>query len=386
MAALGVLVFHVAGNTDVTPHAGVLNDFLARLGNYGVTIFFVLSGFLLYRQFVLAEFRGTRFPRPVRFYWHRFLRIYPAYWVAVTVVIFTVSSRGKINGFSQWLSIYSLMQNYRSDVFLSGLFVAWTLCIEVAFYLVLPPLAWAIRKLGDLGPDDGANNVHRRLKVHLAVFAVMIIVANIYRYWAITAGEVAIKAGPIRWLPAYLDWYAYGMAAALVSVWAAMGYRVLPSIKAVVSAPWLCVGIGVALYAIMTTLNMPHDYHEAETGVDLLHYDLNGLSALFLLLPGFLGPQDRGWIRKVLGSAPAAALGLISYGIYLYHPIAIDRLNTVWKPEHRGSTPNFWIVLGLVLAFSVVCATLSYVIVERPTMKLKDPDKLLAKYRARRAG
>jgi peptidoglycan/LPS O-acetylase OafA/YrhL len=388
LAAMGVLVFHVSGNTDVSSRDGVLPDFLARLGNYGVTVFFVLSGFLLYRQFVLAEFRGERFPRVRRFYWHRFLRIYPAYWLVVTVTILLSKnghlppSRGNISGFGQYLQIYSLMQNYRKEVFIAGLFVAWTLCIEVAFYLVLPPLAWVFRTLGSIGRDDGENNLARRLKVQLVCLGAMALFAMAFRYWALNVGpktdDLPVKwldGGPVRWLPTYLDWYALGMLAAVISVWAQLGRRVVPSIKAIANAPWLSVLIGGAFYGFMLFLDLPHgDFKAAPIADDMAHYLFAGLSAFFLLLPGFLGPQDKGLVRKVMGGRIMAFIGLISYGIYLWHPVAIDRLSKL-KDDNKftgGFNAGFWQVLAVIIVFSFVCATLSYYLLERPVMRFKD--------------
>jgi len=393
LAALGVLVFHVAGNTDISSKDGALADFLARLGNYGVTVFFVLSGFLLYRQFVLAELQGAPFPRVRRFYWHRFLRIYPAYWLVVTVTILLSKNghiapgRGNINGFGQYLEIYSLMQNYRKEVFIAGLFVAWTLCIEVAFYLALPPLAWVLRKIGNIGRDDGENNLARRLKVQLVGLAVMFIAANLFRYWALNLGNKTdglpikwLDGGAIRWLPSYLDWYALGMLAAVISVWAQLGRRVMPSIKAVANAPWLCVTIGAAFYGFLMMLDLPKgDFKAAPIGDDMAHYIFAGLSAFFLLLPGFLGPRDKGLVRQVMGGRIMAFIGLISYGIYLWHPVAIDRLSKL-KDDNKFTgtfTAGFWSVLAIILVFSVVCATVSYYVLERPIMRFKDPKPLL---------
>src|SRR3954447_17536908 len=81
LAALSVLATHVAphaGNSWVLPIA-------ARL-EVGVAVFFLISGFLLYRPFVRARLLGEQ-PRRVRAYaWRRALRIVPAFWVALTLI------------------------------------------------------------------------------------------------------------------------------------------------------------------------------------------------------------------------------------------------------------------------------------------------------------
>src|SRR5262249_10231735 len=109
----------------------------------------------------------------------------------------------------------------------------------------------------------------------------------------------------------------------------------------------------------------------------------NGISAFFLLLPGFLGPPDRGWIRRALGSAVGYVLGALSYGVFLWHPIAIDQI-AQWRTDHDKAAPNFWLMLVIVLAFSLTAAALSYVFVERPALRLRDPVTLWRRWQDRR--
>src|SRR4051812_15138454 len=57
-----------------------------RFGFISVTVFFVLSAFLLYGPFVDARLTNRRPPSVVGFAWRRFLRVVPAYFVALTVI------------------------------------------------------------------------------------------------------------------------------------------------------------------------------------------------------------------------------------------------------------------------------------------------------------
>jgi peptidoglycan/LPS O-acetylase OafA/YrhL len=62
-----------------------IGDYTARL-DIGVTVFFLISGFLLYRPFVLARFHEAQPVRGRDFARRRLLRIVPAYWLALTVL------------------------------------------------------------------------------------------------------------------------------------------------------------------------------------------------------------------------------------------------------------------------------------------------------------
>ncbi len=62
-------------------------------------------------------------------------------------------------------------------------------------------------------------------------------------------------------------------------------------------------------------------------------------------------------------------LGLVSYGVYLWHELWIDKY-LQWSDTHLFNSP-FWQMLAVVVALSVVAATISYYVVERPALRLK---------------
>ena len=67
---------------------------------------------------------------------------------------------------------------------------------------------------------------------------------------------------------------------------------------------------------------------------------LYGATAFFLLLPAVFGPQDRGLVRRFLRWQPMVYLGLISYGIYLWHQAWIERaVSWTGRPVFRASFP-----------------------------------------------
>src|SRR3954454_5704082 len=94
IAALSVFFFHAVGfYARGSTQGNVIGPYVARL-DVGVTIFFLLSGFLLYRPFVKTRREGRRPPALIPYAWRRTLRIVPAYWVALTVAALVLGLPG----------------------------------------------------------------------------------------------------------------------------------------------------------------------------------------------------------------------------------------------------------------------------------------------------
>ena len=88
MAAFGVVVYHVERFQKSS--VGWFDPVASHLW-LGVTLFFVLSGFLLYRPFAAWSINGAPWPGLRRYAQARILRIVPAYWVVLTVLAFTLA-------------------------------------------------------------------------------------------------------------------------------------------------------------------------------------------------------------------------------------------------------------------------------------------------------
>src|SRR5687767_14314678 len=119
IAAILVLCSHAAIFAGATDPGSAVQPYAARLG-VGVAIFFVISGFLLYRPFLHSQVTGNPRPRLLSYGLGRFLRIFPPYWVALTVTAAWVSAPFAFSG--DWPYLYFLMQNY-VDLGLAGIAV-----------------------------------------------------------------------------------------------------------------------------------------------------------------------------------------------------------------------------------------------------------------------
>jgi peptidoglycan/LPS O-acetylase OafA/YrhL len=173
----------------------------------------------------------------------------------------------------------------------------------------------------------------------------------------------------VDWLPAYLDLFALGMLLAVLSAWFAerdsepswLSNRFMPWISwAAAAASFVVVAHVVTDYSILPFLT---------PRANLERQALYGLFAFFLLLPAVFGPQDRSLIRRFLCSWPMASLGVISYGIYLWH---LDFISIFlgWMGWQVRAEP-FWVLAAAVFGLSVAFASASYFGLERPILRYK---------------
>ena len=361
VAAMGVLLAHCAvvtiAATSVAGH--VVGDL-----TMGVTVFFVISGFLLYRPFVAADMAGER-PAPTRvFYRRRLLRIVPAYWFALTVVALLP---GVISVFTsnEWWRYYLLIQNYSGIdfVFARGIGPAWSLSVELAFYLLLPLFAWAMRRAYGGNPD-------RRVIGDLTVLAALAIASTLIRADLISQindanGLVSSwKWAVVLTLPLYLTWFAFGMAFASVSAWSTRTGKLPRALGYAASQPGL-----VWLFALLCYLLMVIVTPAIDAGEQPAHHAMTAVIAGAVVFPAaFPNPQGRGLPSRFLALPVVAWVGLVSYGLYLWaSPL------TLWL-VHEGVAshgPPFLILAACTLATSIAAAAFSYYVVERPFLRLK---------------
>ena len=356
IAAFAIVFTHTASVTNFNSD-NWLGQFTARL-NIGVALFFLLSGFLLYRPFVAARHQGRPTVRIRDYARRRVLRIVPAYWVALTLLALWPGLIAFWDG--PWWRSYAFTQIYFKDGVISqGIFPAWSLCIEITFYLALPFLAAAI---GRIARD--------RARVELVLLAVLALASLTARSVLQAAGGGYVLQNT---LVCYLDWFCVGMAMAVVSV-AAWGreHEYLP-LRIVVERPWVAwLLAAVGFWVVSTQLNLSRTFFAIYSNGSYQgeHLLFVGVSAL-VMLPAVFGDWHGGWIRRLLGWRVLAWLGLISYGVFLYHGPFV-----LWLSGHHADTwlpGSGYLSMTLVAcAMATAAAALSYYLVERPALRFKD--------------
>jgi peptidoglycan/LPS O-acetylase OafA/YrhL len=134
--------------------------------------------------------------------------------------------------------------------------------------------------------------------------------------------------------------------------------------------PWVSWGLALVTFWGVSHIGISIAPLHGDTPAEgVAEQFLYGLFAFFLLAPAVFGPQHRGGIRRVLAWKPVALLGVVSYGLYLWHQ-SWATLFLRWTGD-QFKLP-FWQMFLPILALGVVSATLSYVIVERPILNLKN--------------
>lgn len=335
IAALAVVGTHAAFATGVITH-GYLGALTARL-DIGVAVFFVLSGYLLFRPWVRAAADGIPAPSVRRYGRHRVRRILPAYVITVIAAfeIYTVFTPGpnpgqSLHGLLRYLTFTQIYtDDYLSTMLHPGLSQMWSMAVEVSFYVALPALVFVLLR-GRWRPV--------RVLAGLAALAV------VTPAW-LTVGQVTdlLPSSAGMWLPGHLAWFAGGMALAVLQT---LGARC----PAVVAVP-----IAGTLYLVVSTSIGGAILGPDPWWVPAAKATLYALIATVAVAPAALGSRDS--YTRVLGSRPMVWLGEISYEIFLLHVVVMAltmHLVLRW-PLFTGSMPG---LIAATLALTVPAAWL----------------------------
>jgi peptidoglycan/LPS O-acetylase OafA/YrhL len=357
-----ILVFAHHATAMIEPHQ-FLGDVRVSLpwafinvGSTGVSLFFVLSGFLLSLPF-LAEAAGGKPVIRRDYFARRALRILPLYYTAVLVAtVATVQQVGDALYSVRYLAFLTWFARNPLWPF-SG--VWWSLTTEVHFYLLLPLLPFALRSaLGRAAAAGGLvlyaltyaafqSLVELDLLTHLIVshsllclapqFAAGIFAAWVYQRHGARIGEIARQR---RWLRRGTS------DLVLLALFAALGWLL----------QW------VVFYGIWPS----------EFGLIQTWHILEGVLWAAIVLVLLVLPL-RG--KAIISNRTLRALGVWSYSIYLWHfPLlwfATHRLRQRWAlPLNEWNASTVAVMAGLTLA-CVAISVLTYRFIERPFLTRK---------------
>ncbi|WP_406081951.1 acyltransferase family protein [Micromonospora sp. NBC_00858] len=381
VAVLAVVVHHVSFLSGLTNSFARLGGLLARL-DVGVALFFALSGFLLYRPFALAAIHSQSHPPVRRYLWHRALRILPGYW-AMAVVALVWLNIDYLKSLWDWAIPLLLVQIYQPLRLPVGMEQTWSLATEATFYLALPVIAVLGRRMGGRTPLGRARR-------HLALGAVLVFVGLTWNAYA-HGPDSPLPGLAVLWLPAFLDWFGIGIMLAVLASWpsSTISSPFLPGLggsrpgrgdedlwsatprglRVFTFAPgtsWLIAG--ALLWIASTPIAGPRGVEPAKPIESVTEHLVFLLVAWFVIAP-LVGPGSGGVPRALLGRPVIRFLGRISYGIFLWHLLALEVCFRLLGFTRMHS--SFWVLLVLTLALTIPVATASYFLIERPTQRVR---------------
>lgn len=311
IAAMAVVLFHYTTRFDQLFHHASLPSISFPLGHYGVNLFFIISGFVI---FMTLEKVGA----PVDFVVTRFSRLYPAYWTAIALTLAVTHTLGlpehTVDG---WAALANLLM-FHGLLFkvphVDGVY--WTLQVELLFYF------WML--LLFLGA--------RLEKVSYALL-----------------GLLALR-------------FAYFLCERLMGIslpWKIYQFLILGQI------PWFAIGICV--YRIAFHANAPHNRLDRITLVAavlvLLAMESAGIAGFALVLAAIVFGAATGRL-PILSTRLLVWLGTISYTLYLVHE------NIGWSIMLRLRDLGWGtdMVVLSAIAISLALASAVTYLVERPAM------------------
>ena len=373
LACLGVLIHHLAQKLDpmaLPPFWRPMHTTLI-MGAFGVSAFFVLSGYLLARPFWQALDAGHPMPSLKTYFMRRFARIAPGFWAALTVsfvlsfavfgvkvdfslVLRYLAGLSFVSGW-HWLTLFPVETNGP----------LWSIGFEVTSYVLLPAalvLLFFGRRFGLRGWPARFAWIGA-LALALGVHALIQSVVHIGS--AGTGWQYGLVGGAREWVPeynpiGYFAIFAIGALAGGVEVALTKRHGFVFDLIFVAGAALAVFAVGPAFRTGIAEgwgwLGIPYAFPLFPIGIGTM------LAA---------GPSTVG-IGRITEAAPFRFIALISFGIYIWHYLVLELMNRLLFPYfHFGGVRALGTWLGLsamAIAISLVCGWLSYRLIEAPAL------------------
>lgn len=332
LAAVGVVVSHVYGWAhDYRPE--IYETFRGRAllgGGFGVHLFFVLSGYLLYLPFARSLIGdGARIDLR-RYARNRVVRVVPLYLTVLAVLLLAQHDGGT---FTQWWRFALFLQNFSASTVGTVDGPMWSLAVEVWFYAALPLLAVAVAAV--------AHRSARRAGVVLVLLGLASLALRTVVVQQPTHPSLVWQYSPFT----NFLFFVPGMVLALLRVRADVWSRPGPWGRADV---WLLASGPLWLLAVW-------DYeYTAVTAV-----------AGFLVVGACVLPLRPGPLVRLLDASWLAVLGVASFSLYLWHFPIVEAV--------AGRLPGagFPRLAAVLVPGCCLLALVSYRLVEAPFLRLR---------------
>lgn len=335
IAALIVVILHTGQYLDLFG-LKVSEQYKWFWHSYAVTLFFVLSGFLI-TYLLLEEKKQTGTVSLKEFYVRRILRIWPLYYLIIIITLllcFFLPSLGLPKISTVALSLYALLLAnvaFVVDDTINPLKPLWSIGVEEQFYAIWPIL---IMK---------SSNIYRTLVVVVVIYLVVKAVCTIY-------GGISVLSLVTE---TRIDCMAIGGLGAVIL---REKKDLLPIIysKMTQSICWGIFLFSTVFRPIHIKSSIDHELYSLLFMVIILNVSSNKASIVNLEKPLF------------------DFLGRISYGLYVYHMLVILVLKALIKPIGLPDSWESYLLVYLSVTFiTIFISYISYQFYELPFLKLK---------------
>ena len=340
IAVLFVMVYHLELLVPAL-HEWVKGGFL------GVDIFFVLSGFLI-TSVLIKEESETKKISLKNFYLRRFLRLMPAFWLFLVVLFFfgyfilPTNEANLIYSNNNFLYTFFYLSNwhlvFNEAGIMGNLNHTWSLAIEEQFYIF-----WSLFLFFAFG-DKRSRRQITLITTALLAFLILFRAVRIHLGFTTTVLYYSTDSR--------MDALLFGCAASMIFNWRLWSENFLRSRL----FGYLTLIFSAA--AIFILLNVSHETLPLYYGV------FSVFAAAVALVILWLAANGQSKFHRVLEMRWLMWIGRISYGLYLWHYVSYEFAKKTF------ASPIAQVFTGILFAFLV--STLSFYLLERPFLKLKD--------------
>jgi peptidoglycan/LPS O-acetylase OafA/YrhL len=390
VAVLMVIIFHVnrvTGDNLWDPRTNPLASSISTAGGTGVTLFFVLSGFLLFMPFAKALLFKTDWPLMRVFYMRRVLRILPAYYVSLFILILLQNPEYlHPDHFKNLFLFLTFFMDSTQATFRQINGPYWTLATEWQFYMLLPFIALGIALIVSRVPIKKRFMAVTACLVGIVIWGLFIRFEGLYflshptQTFLMPRSELNVINFFLFGITGkYTEDFAVGMFISLCFI-----YSQHPSTdKKVVQlwkrlSPWLWVsGIVILVFSAMWHFKSVNAWGWPFIP-DWMMQNFTLLSEMLLAI-GFGACiaailYGSGGLKAMFEWPMLRWVGLISFSLYIWHLPLLILLQSRVLPIFHGL--NRFVTYGMFWYWAIVVifpfAFLSYLVVERPWMRLGD--------------
>ncbi|WP_435134150.1 acyltransferase family protein [Formosa sp. A9] len=332
IAALMVMFFHFFIGIE---SKGGLLGFLTKVsvfGQTGVTLFFVLSGFLITRILIATKNTEGFFKN---FYLRRTLRIFPLYYLFlfISYYIAPIFFGTKIPELHQQLYYYTYLQNFASTFNWDAIGPShfWSLAVEEHFYLFWPFVVYLFSN-----------------KNLIKIISGIIIVALVLRWYMLSEGYQVFYFTFTRF-----DSLAIGALLAIIEI--ECGFKKRTAKK-----------FSVLLLSLIVPTIMMWTIFTGTGDIYIQTFKFLLLSGIYFSLIGMLlCLKEEHFVNKILRTKFFLFTGKISYGLYVYHPLAYKFC------EHYFEIENVFLRFIVGITCSFLLSIISFYLFESSFLKLK---------------